>query len=194
MERPGASTPWKPARRLSRMCLTRALREKVIRFELLSLSRGFWPRHCWSHANIASQFPELSQLEDLQTSRIVRILTVDFPHYFAVVSRIRQEVHAVGPEGGTVSSSAVPQVQAVFPQAALTKKIRVGLQVFFCPSPPAVVAIIDSFNDFLSDYYLTTSFFDKFIRWTLIPTNLFDKFILTIFSLDEFSDIIYFIN
>ena len=72
---------------------------------------------------------ELSQLEDLQTSRIVRILTVDFPHYFAVVSRIRQEVHAVGPEGGTVSSSAVPQVQAVFPPAALTKKIRVGLQV-----------------------------------------------------------------
>ncbi|XP_034933844.1 uncharacterized protein [Chelonus insularis] len=71
---------------------------------------------------------ELSQLEDLQTSRIVRILTVDFPHYFAVVSRIRQEVHAVGPEGGTVSSSAVPQVQAVFPPAALTKKIRVGLQ------------------------------------------------------------------
>jgi len=77
-------------------------------------------------------FLELSQLEDLQTSRIVRILTVDFPHYFAVVSRIRQEVHAVGPEGGTVSSSAVPQVQAVFPQAALTKKIRVGLQVYFC--------------------------------------------------------------
>lgn len=72
---------------------------------------------------------ELSQLEDLQTSRIVRILTADFPHYFAVVSRIRQEVHAVGPEGGTVSSSAVPQVQAVFPPAALTKKIRVGLQV-----------------------------------------------------------------
>lgn len=74
---------------------------------------------------------ELSQLEDLQTSRIVRILTVDFPHYFAVVSRIRQEVHAVGPEGGTVSSSAVPQVQAIFPAAALTKKIRVGLQVFY---------------------------------------------------------------
>ncbi|XP_046435899.1 microtubule-associated protein futsch-like isoform X19 [Neodiprion fabricii] len=77
---------------------------------------------------------ELSQLEDLQTSRIVRILTVDFPHYFAVVSRVRQEVHAVGPEGGTVSSSAVPQVQAVFPPAALTKKIRVGLQAHPIPS------------------------------------------------------------
>ncbi|XP_046140908.1 ankyrin-3-like isoform X13 [Osmia bicornis bicornis] len=81
---------------------------------------------------------ELSQLEDLQTSRIVRILTADFPHYFAVVSRIRQEVHAVGPEGGTVSSSAVPQVQAVFPPAALTKKIRVGLQAH--PIPADLVA------------------------------------------------------
>ncbi|KAF5294455.1 hypothetical protein FQR65_LT01581 [Abscondita terminalis] len=67
---------------------------------------------------------ELNQIEDLHTSRITRILTNDFPHYFAIVSRIRQEVHAIGPEGGTVSSSAVPLVQAVFPQNALTKKIR----------------------------------------------------------------------
>ncbi|XP_050296421.1 ankyrin-3-like isoform X1 [Anthonomus grandis grandis] len=71
---------------------------------------------------------ELSQLEDLHTSRITRILTNDFPNYFAVVSRIRQEIHAIGPDGGTVSSSAVPLVQAVFPPNALTKKIRVGLQ------------------------------------------------------------------
>ncbi|KAK5640357.1 hypothetical protein RI129_011168 [Pyrocoelia pectoralis] len=71
---------------------------------------------------------ELNQIEDLHTSRITRILTNDFPHYFAIVSRIRQEVHAIGPEGGTVSSSAVTLVQAVFPQNALTKKIRVGLQ------------------------------------------------------------------
>ncbi|KAG5900648.1 hypothetical protein JTB14_005921 [Gonioctena quinquepunctata] len=71
---------------------------------------------------------ELSQIEDLHTNRITRILTNDFPHYFAVVSRIRQEVHAIGPDGGTVSSTAVPLVQAVFPPNALTKKIRVGLQ------------------------------------------------------------------
>ncbi|XP_049858172.1 ankyrin-3-like isoform X8 [Schistocerca gregaria] len=71
---------------------------------------------------------EMSQLEDLHTNRITRILTVDFPHYFAVVSRVKQEVHAIGPEGGMVSSSVVPQVQAVFPQDALTKKIRVGIQ------------------------------------------------------------------
>uniref|UniRef100_A0A182IY34 Ankyrin n=1 Tax=Anopheles atroparvus TaxID=41427 RepID=A0A182IY34_ANOAO len=70
----------------------------------------------------------LNFLEDLHTSRITRVLTNDFPHYFAIVSRIRQEVHAIGPEGGTVSATAVPQVQAIFPQNALTKKIRVGLQ------------------------------------------------------------------
>ena len=72
---------------------------------------------------------EITQLEDLNTSRITRILTTDFPQYFAIISRIRQEVHAIGPEGGVVNSTVVPQVQAVFPQGALTKKIKVGLQV-----------------------------------------------------------------
>uniref|UniRef100_A0A1A9WQD0 Death domain-containing protein n=1 Tax=Glossina brevipalpis TaxID=37001 RepID=A0A1A9WQD0_9MUSC len=71
---------------------------------------------------------ELNPLENLHTNRIVRIITRDFPHLFAVVSRIRQEVHAIGPDGGTVSAQAVPQVQAIFPPNALTKKIRVGLQ------------------------------------------------------------------
>lgn len=72
---------------------------------------------------------ELTALEETSSGRMTRILTTDFPQYFAVVSRIRQEVHAIGPEGGMVSSSVVPQVQAVFPQGALTKKIKVGLQV-----------------------------------------------------------------
>ena len=45
---------------------------------------------------------ELNQLEDLNTNRITRILTTDFPQYFAIVSRIRQEVHAIGPEGRVV--------------------------------------------------------------------------------------------
>jgi len=62
-------------------------------------------------------------------NRLTRIVTTEFPHYFAVVSRVKQEVHAIGPEGGMVSSTVVPQVQAVFPQGALTKRIKVGLQV-----------------------------------------------------------------
>lgn len=72
---------------------------------------------------------DLNELEDISSGRITRIVTQDFPQYFAVVSRIRQEVHAIGPEGGMVSSTVVPQVQAVFPEGALTKKIKVGLQV-----------------------------------------------------------------
>ncbi|KAI1291714.1 Ankyrin-2 [Halotydeus destructor] len=65
---------------------------------------------------------------DFSSTRITRILTTDFPNYFAIVTRIRQEVHAIGPEGGMVSSTVVPQVQAIFPDGALTKKIKVGLQ------------------------------------------------------------------
>ncbi|KAH8309919.1 hypothetical protein KR059_009756, partial [Drosophila kikkawai] len=67
-------------------------------------------------------------IEDLATNHIVRIVTQNVPHFFAVVSRVRQEVHAIGPDGGTVYSTAVPEVQATFPRHALTKKIRVGLQ------------------------------------------------------------------
>lgn len=72
---------------------------------------------------------EIAQLEEQAGNHVCRFVTYDFPQYFAVVSRIRQEVHAIGPEGGMVSSTVVPQVQAVFPQGALTKKIKVGLQV-----------------------------------------------------------------
>lgn len=54
---------------------------------------------------------ELQQMDELNTSRITRILTSDFPMYFAVVTRVRQEVHCVGPEGGVILSSVVPRVQ-----------------------------------------------------------------------------------
>ncbi|XP_062864550.1 ankyrin-2 [Trichomycterus rosablanca] len=71
---------------------------------------------------------ELDSPEELKKKRICRIITRDFPQFFAVVSRVRQDSHLIGPEGGVLSSSLVPQVQAVFPEGALTKRIRVGLQ------------------------------------------------------------------
>ena len=71
---------------------------------------------------------ELAALDDLQTPRITRILTNDFPMYFAVVTRVRQEVHCVGPEGGVIVSSVVPRVQAIFPDGSLTKTIKVSVQ------------------------------------------------------------------
>ncbi|XP_071319838.1 ankyrin-3 isoform X23 [Trachinotus anak] len=71
---------------------------------------------------------ELDSPDELERKRICRIITKDFPQYFAVVSRIRQETNQMGPEGGTLFSRSVPLVQASFPEGALTKKIKVGLQ------------------------------------------------------------------
>ncbi|XP_016296449.1 ankyrin-3-like isoform X5 [Sinocyclocheilus anshuiensis] len=71
---------------------------------------------------------ELDKTADLEKKRICRIITKDFPQYFAVVSRIKQESNQMGPDGGVLTSMTVPLVQASFPEGALTKKIRVGLQ------------------------------------------------------------------
>ncbi|XP_033644203.1 titin-like isoform X27 [Asterias rubens] len=60
--------------------------------------------------------------------RLCRIVTNDFPQYFAIISRVRQETNTIGTSGGMLSSTVVPQVQAVFPEGTLTKKIKVGLQ------------------------------------------------------------------
>lgn len=60
---------------------------------------------------------------------MARIITNDLPRYFAVLTRIRQDVGSIGEKGGVISSTVVPQVQAIFPDGALTKTIRVGLQV-----------------------------------------------------------------
>ncbi|XP_045543335.1 ankyrin-3 isoform X12 [Salmo salar] len=80
---------------------------------------------------------ELDSAKDLEKKRICRIITKDFPQYFAVVSRIRQESSQMGPEGGVLSSLTLPLVQASFPEGALTKKIRVGLQAQ--PAPDDMV-------------------------------------------------------
>ncbi|KAF5927873.1 hypothetical protein HPG69_009239 [Diceros bicornis minor] len=89
-----------------------------------------WPFHSFV-------FSELDSPEELGKKRICRIITKDFPQYFAVVSRIKQESNQIGPEGGILSSTTVPLVQASFPEGALTKRIRVGLQAQ--PVPDEIV-------------------------------------------------------
>ncbi|XP_061817212.1 ankyrin-2b isoform X8 [Nerophis lumbriciformis] len=94
---------------------------------------GWKEHHCEYTQEELNQFlnsmdEELDSPEELQKKRICRIITRDLPQYFAVVSRIRQDSILIGPEGGVLSSTVVPQVQAVFPEGALTKRIRVGLQ------------------------------------------------------------------
>ncbi|XP_069467313.1 ankyrin-3 isoform X2 [Ambystoma mexicanum] len=89
------------------------------------------------NALLSGMDEELDSPEELEKKRTCRIVTKDFPQYFAVVSRIKQESSQIGPEGGVLSSTTVPRVQASFPEGALTKKIRVGLQAQ--PIPDEVV-------------------------------------------------------
>ncbi|XP_026186409.1 ankyrin-2b isoform X7 [Mastacembelus armatus] len=112
-----------------------ALRGKERELVILRSETGeSWKEHHCEHTQ-----EELNQIlngmdevldtpEELERKRICRIITRDFPQYFAVVSRIKQDSNLIGPEGGILSSTVVPQVQAVFPEGALTKRIRVGLQ------------------------------------------------------------------
>ncbi|XP_034716783.1 ankyrin-3-like isoform X2 [Etheostoma cragini] len=93
-----------------------------------------WKEHLYDyksddlHQLLSGMDEELDSPEELEKKRICRIITKDFPQYFAVVSRIRQETNQMGPEGGTLCSRSIPLVQASFPEGALTKKIKVGLQ------------------------------------------------------------------
>ncbi|XP_077062887.1 ankyrin-1a isoform X26 [Siphateles boraxobius] len=81
---------------------------------------------------------DLESQEELVKKRIRRIISTDFPLYFAVVSRIQQENDLIGPEGGSLTSKLVPLVQASFPETAVTKRVRLGLQAQ--PVPDELVA------------------------------------------------------
>ncbi|XP_072521439.1 ankyrin-1-like isoform X3 [Salminus brasiliensis] len=81
---------------------------------------------------------DLESQEELGKKRIRRIISTDFPLYFAVVSRIQQESELIGPEGGHLTSKILPMVQANFPETAVTKRVRLGLQAQ--PVPDELVA------------------------------------------------------
>ncbi|XP_056232100.1 ankyrin-1a isoform X14 [Seriola aureovittata] len=81
---------------------------------------------------------DLESQEELGKKRIRRIISTDFPLYFAVVSRVQQESDLIGPEGGQLTSKLVPLVQATFPETAVTKRVRLGLQAQ--PVPDELVA------------------------------------------------------
>lgn len=73
--------------------------------------------------------PELGSLEELEKKRVCRIITTDFPLYFVIMSRLCQDYDTIGPEGGSLKSKLVPLVQATFPENAVTKKVKLALQV-----------------------------------------------------------------
>ena len=77
----------------------------------------------------------------VSSGRIIRILTSVFPKYFAIISRIREDVRSVGQEGGKVRNNRSyissinntlqvvldiePRLRATFPKNAVKKKIKV---------------------------------------------------------------------
>ena len=67
--------------------------------------------------------------ESLASRRVVRIVTTNFPRYFAVVSRPIENAISIGETGGKLDSTVVAEACASFPEGALTKKITVALQV-----------------------------------------------------------------
>ena len=81
--------------------------------------------------------------EVLDTDRVVRISTQVFPKYFAILSRVKEEVRAIGADGGKIEISHTPHLQVYFPNGALQKRIKVAIQIqkvpntmmsFLCPS------------------------------------------------------------
>lgn len=74
---------------------------------------------------------QIEPLSSVRERRIQRILTADIPRFFALISRFRQEIALIGPDGGVLASTVAPKVQSVFPKGALQKRIKVGLQVHF---------------------------------------------------------------
>lgn len=82
--------------------------------------------------------PELGSLEELEKKRVCRIITTDFPLYFVIMSRLCQDYDTIGPEGGSLKSKLVPLVQATFPENAVTKRVKLALQVTQPSSSPTV--------------------------------------------------------
>jgi len=65
---------------------------------------------------------------EVSPGRIIRILTSVFPKYFAIITRVREQVRSVDQEGGKVVYDIEPRLRATFPRNAVRKKIKVALQ------------------------------------------------------------------
>ncbi|CUT99311.1 Ankyrin [Echinococcus multilocularis] len=79
--------------------------------------------------SLGEYFVDATPSTELRRRRVHRILTSTTPQYFALITRTRQDLVIVGPDGYVLTSSVDPQVKVTFPRGALQKKIRVGLQV-----------------------------------------------------------------
>ena len=64
---------------------------------------------------------------EVTKGRVIRILTSVFPRYFAIITRVREDVRSIGPDGGKVVLPQDPRLRATFPKNALYKKIKASI-------------------------------------------------------------------
>ena len=64
---------------------------------------------------------------EVTKGRVIRILTSVFPRYFAIITRVREDVRSIGPDGGKVVLPQDPRLRATFPKNALYKKIKASV-------------------------------------------------------------------
>ncbi|XP_056019544.1 uncharacterized protein LOC125671322 isoform X7 [Ostrea edulis] len=122
-----------------------SLRGKEREIKILRSNNGEkWEEHSVVATDDAVQkalhesMEDLDYEDELAGKRVTRILTDDFPRYFALVTKVKEEKQWVDEKGLIISSTVVPQVQAVFPEGAVNKKIKVGLQAQ--PISPDIVS------------------------------------------------------
>ncbi|XP_062581021.1 ankyrin-2-like isoform X7 [Saccostrea cucullata] len=122
-----------------------SLRGKEREIKILRSNNGEkWEEHPIAATDDAVQkalhesMEDLDYEDELAGKRVTRILTDDFPRYFALVTKVKEEKQWVDEKGLIISSTVVPQVQAVFPEGAVNKKIKVGLQAQ--PISPDIVS------------------------------------------------------
>jgi ankyrin len=84
--------------------------------------------------NISMATEDQIAQDDLQTSRICRIVMREFTKNILLISRVKKDVSPIGPKGGLLSSSVHARVQLSFPENALKKTIEIGLQVYKVPT------------------------------------------------------------
>ncbi|CAK8691079.1 unnamed protein product [Clavelina lepadiformis] len=82
------------------------------------------------------QFKEedLESVDDLAAKRVFRVITKDFPRFFAVVSRPLENSKNIGTDGSELASTVIKDAKVKFPEGSLTKKISVSIQVLLISS------------------------------------------------------------
>ncbi len=121
-------------------------------------SVGSTPEDGWGDGEEAQLYEDVvnstdlkAVVDDLETGRIIRLSTTYFPKYLAVLSRIKGEVKAVGPEGSKVEMITPEGTYSVaFPPNALRKRIKIGLQLQKVPQQ--AVKLLDK-DDNIVDVY-----------------------------------------